>query len=99
MSKISLENEFNTKELNRLKGLGYPECSTTPLTADEIKSLKVGTVCYVTTLQSTFKFMTFLGYLPNFNEFCFCCCQGGYWYKERNVGKTYNVFLANMKEE
>ena len=99
MSKISLENEFNANELNRLKELGYPECSAAPLTADEIRNLKIGTICYVATLQSTFKFMTFSGYLSNFNEFCFYGCNGAYWYKERNAGKTYNVFLANMTEE
>ena len=38
MSKISLENEFNIKELDRLKELGYPECHATPLTVDEIKN-------------------------------------------------------------
>ena len=38
MSKISLENEFNIKELDRLKELGYPECSATPLTVEEIKN-------------------------------------------------------------
>lgn len=99
MSKISLENEFNANELNRLKELGYPECETTPLTADEIKNLKIGTVCYVATLQSTFKLMMFTGCLPNREEFSFCCYQGTYWYKKRNAGKTYNVFLAHMKEE
>ena len=99
MSKISLENEFNANELNRLKALGYPECSATPLTLDEIKNLKIGTACYVTTLQSTFKLMMFTGYLTNVNEFSFCCYQGTYWYKERNAGKTYNVFLANVKED
>lgn len=99
MSKISLENDFNIKELERLKEIGYPECHATPLTADEIKNLKIGTVCYVATLQSTFKLMMFTGYLPNVNEFSFCGYQGTYWYKERNAGKTYNVFLAHMKEE
>jgi len=99
MSKISLENEFNIKELNRLKELGYPECCTTPLTADEIKNLKIGAVCYVATLQSTFKLMMFTGYLQNVDEFSFCCYQGTYWYKARNVAKTYNVFNANMKED
>ena len=99
MSKISLENEFNANELSRLKDLGYPECEATPLTADEIKNLKIGTVCYVATLQSTFKLMMFTGYISNVSEFSFCCYQGTYWYKERNVGKTYNVFLAHMKEE
>jgi hypothetical protein len=86
-------------ELECLKALGYPECSATPLTADEIKNLRIGTICYVATLQSTFKFMMYTGYLSNRNEFSFCCYQGTYWYKERNAGKTYNVFLAHMKEE
>lgn len=98
MSKISIENEFNTKELNRLKDLGYPECNTTPLAADEIKNLKIGTACYVTTLQSTFKLMMFTGHIQNIDEFSFCGYQGTYWYKARNAGKTYNVFLANVKE-
>jgi hypothetical protein len=96
MSKISLENEYNTQELNHLKKQGYPECNGTPLTADEIKNLKIGTVCYVATLQSTFKMMMFTGNLPNVNEFAFCGYQGVYYYKERNAGKTYNVFLANV---
>ena len=99
MSKISLENEFNVRELERLKEFGYPECYGTPLTMDEIKNLKIGTACYVATLQSTFKLAMFSGYLPHVNEFCFYCSKGAYWYKERNVGKTYNVFLAHMKEE
>lgn len=99
MSKISLDNEFNIKELDHLKELGYPECYATPLTGDEIKNLKIGTVCYVATLQSTFKLMMFTGYLQNVDEFSFCCYQGTCWYKERNAGRTYNVFLANMKEE
>ena len=97
MSKISLENKFNVKELDRLKAIGYPECNSTPLTIDEIKNLKIGTTCYVATLQSTFKLAMFSGYLPHVNEFCFYCSHGAYYYKERNVGKTYNVFLANME--
>lgn len=96
MNKISIEHEFNIRELERLKAIGYPDCSKNPLTADEIKNLKIGTVCYVATLQSTFKLMMFTGHLPNVNEFSFCCYQGNYFYKERNAGKTYNVFLANM---
>ena len=99
MSKISLDNELNITTLNSLKKLGFPGCYTNPLTADEIKNLKIGTVCYVATLQSTFKLMMFTGYLSNVNEFSFCCYQGTYLYKERNAGKTYNVFLANMKED
>ena len=99
MNKISIEHEFNVKELERLKALGYPECNSTPLTMEEIRNLKIGTACYVATLQSTFKLMMFTGCLPNREEFSFCCYQGTYWYKERNAGKTYNVFLANMKEE
>ena len=97
MSKISLDNEFNAKELDRLKTMGYPECNSAPLTADEIKNLKIGTACYVATLQSSFKLMMFTGYLSNINEFTFCSYQGVYYYKERNAGKTYNVFLANME--
>ena len=96
MNKISIEHEFNVKELERLKALGYPEYNKVPLTTDEIKNLKIGTVCYVATLQSTFKLMMFTGYLPHVNEFVFCS-YGAYYYKERNAGKTYNVFLANME--
>ena len=99
MSKISLENEFNIKELERLKEMSYPECNATPLTVDEIKNLKIGTACYIATLQSTFKLAMFSGYLSYVNEFCFYCSKGAYWYKDRNAGKTYNVFLANIKEE
>ena len=97
MNKISIEHEFNAKELERLKALGYPECNKIALTTDEIKNLKIGTVCYVATLQSTFKLMMFTGYLSHVNEFTFCGYQGVYYYKERNTGKTYNVFLANME--
>lgn len=97
MNKISIEHKFNVKELERLKAIGYPECHGIPLTIDEIKNLKIGTVCYVATLQSTFKLMMFTGYLPNVNEFTFCSYQGLYYYKERNADKTYNVFLANME--
>lgn len=97
MNKISIEHEFNVKELERLKALGYPECNSTPLTMEEIRNLKIGTACYVATLQSTFKLMMFTGYLSNVNEFTFYSYQGVYYYKERNAGKTYNVFLANME--
>ena len=97
MSKISLENEFNIKALNRLKELGYPECSATPLTADEIKNLKIGTVCYVVPLQSPLKLSMFIGYCLGI--FSFDSYMGTCQYKERNTGKTYNVFLAHMKEE
>lgn len=97
MNKISIEHEFNVKELERLKALGYPECNSTPLTMEEIRNLKIGTACYVATLQSTFKLMMFTGYLSNVNEFTFCSYHGVYYYKERNAGKTYNVFLANME--
>lgn len=97
MNKISIEHECNAKELERLKKIGYPECNKVALTADEIKNLKIGTTCYVATLQSTFKLMMFTGYLSHVNEFTFCCNQGVYYYKERNAGKTYNVFLANME--
>lgn len=97
MNKISIEHEFNAKELERLKALGYPECNKAPLTIEEIKNLKIGTVCYVATLQSTFKLMMFTGYLNFTHEFTFCSGAGSYYYKERNAGKTYNVFLANME--
>ena len=98
MNKICLEHKFNTQELERLKAIGYPDCINNPLTIDEIKNLKIGTVCYVATASSTFKLMMFTGYLSNVNEFSFCCYSGNYFYKERNAGKTYNVFLANMTE-
>ena len=97
MSKISLENSFNASALKRLIELGYPDCHGTPLTIDEIKKLKIGTACYVATLQSTFKLAMFAGYSSYAKEFCFYCSKGAYWYKERNAGKTYNVFLANME--
>lgn len=98
MNKISVEHESNIGKLEQLKSIGYPDCIKNPLTMDEIKNLKIGTACYVATLQSTFKLMMFAGYLPNVNEFSFCGYQGTCYYKERNVGKTYNVFLANMME-
>lgn len=97
MNKISIEHESNVRELERLKSLGYPDCSKNQLTAEEIKNLKIGTACYVAALQSTFKLAMFSGYLSHTNEFCFYCSQGAYWYKERNAGKTYNVFLAKME--
>ena len=99
MSRISLDNEFNIRELSHLRKCGYPECDNTPLTVDNIKSLKIGSACYIATLQSTFKLVMFTGYFEKVDEFRFCCDQGAYWYKAKNAGKTYNVFKANVKED
>lgn len=98
MNKICLENEFNVTTLDRLNKSGYPECNAVPLTYDEICNLKIGTACYVATRQTTIKLMMFMGYFCNTEEFGFCCHQGMYYYKTRNVGKSYNVFKAIIAE-
>ena len=99
MNKIFLENEFNVQRLDHLKKFGYPECDITPLTANQIKNLKIGTACYVVPLQSSLKLSMFTGYYSDTDIFSFDNYTGTHRYKPQNVGKTYNVFLANMNEE
>ena len=97
MSKISLENEFNANELERLMAMGYPECNKVPLTIDEIKKLKIGTVCYIAPMQSRFRLAMFAGYFECVDTFVFYSDMGVGEYRDVNAGKTYNVFLANME--
>ena len=97
MSKISIENEFNAKELELLKSMGYPECNSVPLTIDEIKKLKIGTACYIAPMQSRFRLAMFAGYFECMDTFVFYSDMGVCEYRDVNVGKTYNVFLANME--
>lgn len=96
MSRI----EFDANDVQRLeylRGKGYPDSPKIPMEAEEIKALRIGTACYViSTGYPSPRLMMFLGfYAANGtyqDEFCFCGDQGKYFYKEKNVGKTYNVF-------
>ena len=97
MNKISIEHEFNVKELERLKAFGYPECNKVPLTTDEIRNLKIGTACYIAPMQSRFRLVMFAGYFECVDTFVFYSDMGVGEYRDVNAGKTYNVFLANME--
>lgn len=96
MSKINF-NEHCMETMERLKGLGYPDISKYPLEVEEIKSLRIGTACYViSTGYPAPRLMMFLGYfekgIKGEDGFVFCGETGDYRYKAHNVGKTYNVF-------
>ena len=96
MSKINFD-EHNMKMLEKLKEAGFPDSSKVPMEMEEIKDLRIGTACYVISKSGVEpRLMMFLGFLRGNDkyedEFRFCCYKGEYFYKVKNVGKTYNVF-------
>lgn len=100
MSKITFENESNIRKIRELNNSGFPDCEIYPMTQDEIKDLKIGDACYIINRNNGVRLMMFLGYLDGCkafdSEFRFCCYNGEYDYKTKNVGKTYNVFRARV---
>ena len=98
MSNFTLQDKYNMDRLSYLqRDFGYPECSTTPMTEEEIKKLKIGTTCYV--LSNAGLRLAMFSYPDNGrygedDKVAFYTCNGTDKYKVKNVGKTYNVFRA-----
>ena len=96
MSKINFDAN-DIQRLNYLRGKGYPDCTKIPMELEEIKSLKIGTACYViSTGYPAPRLMMFLGFYEKCargeDGFIFCGEKGEYKYRAYNVGNTYNVF-------
>ena len=90
-------DEHSIERINRLKQFGYPDCTKIPMEVEEVKSLRIGTACYViSTGYPVPRLMMFLGFYKNAVRgdagFAFCGDKGEYKYKAYNLGKTYNVF-------
>lgn len=96
MSRLTFDAN-DIQRLEHLKSKGYPDSPKIPLEVEEIKTLRIGTACYViSTGYPAPRLMMFLGYfekgIKGEDGFMFCCDKGAYQYKARNVGNTYNVF-------
>lgn len=101
MSRL-LFDEWHMKKLEQLKEAKFPDCNKTPMTTEEVMKLKVGESCYIISKGAVEpRLMMYLGYLTGQkkydDEFRFCCYSGEFYYKVKNVGKTYNVFKSILE--
>lgn len=92
---ITFKDKANLNSFKELRKLGYPDCDKKPLTEEEIKTLKIGTPCYLISSAKP-KLMMFVGYFDSYDEFCFYTDRGPYWYKAYTAGERYNVFKAKI---
>ena len=101
MNRIDFDNHFINR-ITYLNSIGYPNNSKIPMEVEEVKSLRIGTACYIisTGYQAT-SLMMFLGFyskgVNGEDGFYFCGDKGEYKYKAYNLGKTYNVFRAYVE--
>ena len=96
MNRINFD-EHCDERLDDLKTFGYPDCTKIPMEIDDFHGFRIGTACYVISkAYPAPRLMMFLGcYAKNGkfeDEFRFCCDKGEYYYKAKNLRKTYNVF-------
>ena len=101
MSRIDFDNHCINR-ITYLNNIGYPNSSKIPMEVEEVKSLRIGTACYIiSTGYHAPRLMMFLGFyskgVKGENGFYFCGDKGEYKYKAYNLGKTYNVFRAYVE--
>lgn len=93
MNKLLLN--AHKERIEYLKEMGFPECNKVPMTKSEIENLKIGMSCYVISQAGLHLRMYFGASIDN-SLIYFTGDTGNYSYKLKNIGKTFNVFRAEI---